>query len=572
VVEAEPGASAGDGAAVPDTAQTEARRDFYRLVEDFLNWLLEQEPTYATQLGVHAYDNRLADMSWERIAASVRRIEQFGRRLDGFAPGADTDWAVDLALMKALAGRWVRDLRDLDLAHRSPDLYLGEALFGPYLLLMKDFAPLPQRAADLAGRLGDVPAVLAAAQANLRNVPGVWVQIAHQTVGGALGLFQHLIPAVAAQLEATHPLLAAQVRTTNDQAITALHGFAHFLETHVQEAPDATFAVGTDIWNAKVREEQMLDLDADQIEAIGHKLIAATERDLAAEARRLDPGGARTWRAVLAEVRQQHPPRAGLLAAYRDAMAASRQFVIAHDLVTLPPGESLAIQETPAPIRPLFPFAAYMQPGPFEQQQQGVFCVTPVEPGLDPQEEETRLRGHPYAKIPIMAVHEGYPGHHVQLVWANQAETLPRRLGSTLSTLFIEGWAFYCEEMMEQEGFLADPRGRLMRLAEQLWRACRIVIDVGLHCRGMSFEAAVAMLVEVAGMEQPDAVAEVQRYTGSPTQPMSYLMGKREIMAIAAEYRARQGAAFQLKAFHDALLACGSLPPRLIRWQLFGRE
>ena len=111
-----------------------------------------------------------------------------------------------------------------------------------------------------------------------------------------------------------------------------------------------------------------------------------------------------------------------------------------------------------------------------------------------------------------------------------------------------------------------------MRLAEQLWRACRIVIDVGLHCRGMSFEAAVAMLVEVAGMEQPDAIAEVQRYTGSPTQPMSYLMGKREILAIAAEYRARQGAAFRLKTFHDALLACGSLPPRLVRWQLFGRE
>jgi uncharacterized protein (DUF885 family) len=97
------------------------------------------------------------------------------------------------------------------------------------------------------------------------------------------------------------------------------------------------------------------------------------------------------------------------------------------------------------------------------------------------------------------------------------------------------------------------------------------VIDVGLHCRGMSFEAAVVMLVEVAGLVQPDAVAEVQRYTGSPTQPMSYLMGKREILALAAEYRARQGAAFRLKGFHDALLACGSLPPRLVRWELFGR-
>jgi uncharacterized protein (DUF885 family) len=124
--------------------------------------------------------------------------------------------------------------------------------------------------------------------------------------------------------------------------------------------------------------------------------------------------------------------------------------------------------------------------------------------------------------------------------------------------------------MMEREGFLTDPRGRLMRLAEQLWRACRIVIDVGLHCRGMKFEDAVEMLVSVAGMEQPDAVAEVQRYTSNPTQPMSYLIGKREILTLAEEYRRRQGAAYRLKQFHDDLLACGTLPPRLLRLKLFG--
>jgi uncharacterized protein (DUF885 family) len=260
-----------------------------------------------------------------------------------------------------------------------------------------------------------------------------------------------------------------------------------------------------------------------------------------------------------------------LLDAYREAMVASRQFVIDHDLATLPPGESLEIQETPLPLRPVYPFAAYLQPGAFEQQQAGVFCVTPVDPGLDAAAAETRLRGHPYAKIPIMAVHEGYPGHHVQLVWGNQADTVPRKLGSALSTLFIEGWAFYCEEMMEREGFLTDPRGRLMRLAEQLWRACRIVIDVGLHCRGMKFDYAVDMLVNVAGLERPDAVAEVQRYTSSPTQPMSYLLGKREILTLAEEYRQRQGADYQLKRFHDDLLACGSLPPRLLRQKLFGQ-
>lgn len=552
------------------TEQEQARTAFYQLVEEFLHWLLAEEPTYATQLGVHAYDARLADLRWERVEARTRRLEGLARRLRGFQPGDDTDWAIDLALMQALVGAQIRNVRDLDLYHRNPDVYLGEMLFGPYSLLLKEFAPLPQRLASLAGRLAAVPGVAAAAQAQLADVPGVWVRIALQSLEGGLGLFRDLIPALADHIADQEPLLALRIEKANTQAIAALEQFAHFLTVHVTQAPDAAFAVGEVIWNAKVREEQMLDLDAGQIEAIGHELVRSTQAELETEARVLDPSGALTWRDILATIRADHPPRDGLLEAYREAMLASRRFVIDHDLATLPPGESLAIQETPLPLRPLYPFAAYLQPGAFEAQQQGVFCVTPIDPGLDAAAAETRLRGHPYAKIPIMAVHEGYPGHHVQLVWGNRAATLPRKLGVALSNLFIEGWAFYCEEMMEREGFLTDPRGRLMRLAEQLWRACRIVIDVGLHCRGMKFEDAVEMLVAVAGMERPDAVAEVQRYTSNPTQPMSYLIGKREILTLAEEYRRRQGAAYRLKQFHDDLLACGTLPPRLLRLKLFG--
>jgi uncharacterized protein (DUF885 family) len=248
-------------------------------------------------------------------------------------------------------------------------------------------------------------------------------------------------------------------------------------------------------------------------------------------------------------------------------MHASRQFIIDHDLVTIPPGETLEIQETPAFQRATLPFAAYLAPGPFEKKQEGVFWVTPVDPDLPEDERETRLRGHPYGKIAVTAIHEGYPGHHLQLVRGNAASTLPRKIAG--STLFVEGWAFYCEEMMEQQGFITDPASKLLRLADQLWRACRIVIDVGIHTRGMSVEDAIKMLVEVAGMEEPDATAELHRYTQSPTQPMCYLMGKLELMKIADEYRSMKGPAFNLKAFHDELLSFGSLTPKLMRKMLF---
>jgi Uncharacterized protein conserved in bacteria len=169
----------------------------------------------------------------------------------------------------------------------------------------------------------------------------------------------------------------------------------------------------------------------------------------------------------------------------------------------------------------------------------------------------------------VTALHEAYPGHHLQLVWANRQETIPRRMGTFLATLFIEGWAFYCEELMEQLGYIAGPTQRLGRLADQLWRAARIIIDVSLHTRGMLVDEAVDFLVRECQLEPANALAEVRRYTASPTQPQSYLMGKLAILELVADYRRAHPEA-SMRQIHDAILGCGSLPPRLMRQRLLG--
>lgn len=138
------------------------------------------------------------------------------------------------------------------------------------------------------------------------------------------------------------------------------------------------------------------------------------------------------------------------------------------------------------------------------------------------------------------------------------------------STVFIEGWALYCEEMMLAQGFLNSPKHKLMQLKDQLWRACRVVIDVGIHCFEMTFDEAVEMLVEIAGLERSNAVAEVNRYTQSPTQPMSYLVGKIEITRLKERYQAAEGENFNLKEFHDRLLGYGSIPPGIIERDMIG--
>jgi uncharacterized protein (DUF885 family) len=192
-----------------------------------------------------------------------------------------------------------------------------------------------------------------------------------------------------------------------------------------------------------------------------------------------------------------------------------------------------------------------------------------VEEGADPEATERKLRGHPWADIPVTALHEAYPGHHLQLVVANRTPSLPRLFGGFLSSLFIEGWAFYCEELMEELGFIDQPIQKLARLQAQLWRASRIILDPSLHTGKMTVEEAIGFLVERAGLEPDDARAEVIRYTTTPTQPQSYLMGKLQILDIVAEYRIRYPHA-TMRQMHDAILQSGSLPPRLMRLRLFG--
>jgi len=208
-----------------------------------------------------------------------------------------------------------------------------------------------------------------------------------------------------------------------------------------------------------------------------------------------------------------------------------------------------------------------MQPGMFEENQDGIFVVTPVDANAPEDVQEQKLKGHFNVKLPVVALHEAYPGHHLQLVWANRTETLPRRMGSFLATLFIEGWAFYCEELMEKLGWISKPIQRLGRLHDQLWRAARIILEASLHTKGMTVDEAINFMVEKVQLEPENAKAEVWRYTQTPGQPQSYLMGKLQILDLIDDLK-KANPDLSMKEMHDKLLGAGSLPPRLMRQAL----
>ena len=538
---------------------------FYRRAEEWLARLLELDPVTATQLGDHRWDDRLSDnttealesqhQEWLATLAEFQAMDTAGFRLDAH---------IDHTLVVQILKSFIRSYEKIQGHRRNPGDYLDETLGGVFVLIIKEFAPLPQRLHSALGRVREIPRVLKEAQANIipAEAPRVWAKVAMKQAQQAPVLFTRLLPALAAQAA---PELQADLTEAGQAAVEAIQAYTAFLENDVLPQAAGDFAAGRDLFDEMLREEHMVAHDADQLLQTGWEQFRQTRAQMEALARQIDPH--KSVKELLEEAKADHPTADGLLATYEEAMAAARQYTIAHHIATIPEGETLRIIETPIYLRPIIPYAAYMQPGILEEKQTGIFVVTPVDPDAPLEEQEQKLKGHYRAKLPITALHEAYPGHHLQLVWANRQETIPRRMGSFLATLFIEGWAFYCEELMEQLGYIAQPIQRLGRLSDQLWRAARIILDVSLHTRGMAVDEAVDFLVKECQLEPSNALAEVRRYTQSPTQPQSYLMGKLAILELVADYRHTHPEA-SLREVHDAILGCGSLPPRLMRQRL----
>ena len=541
--------------------------EFYRRAEEFIDGIMQEAPVAATQLGDHRFDDRLTDYSKAALERRLREIRDIAEEFTSFdTAGFDIDAQIDCRLTLQVAKSILRDLEKFRGPLRNPSTYSDECMGGVFLLLVKEFAPLEERLEKALGRLRAIPGVLAQGKENVRSeeVPPVWNDVALDSCQQGSALFTVLIPALAQKV----PKLESELNTASQSAAQAFKDYGHFLREVVAARAQGDFAAGKALFEEMVREDHMLDYSTEELLKVGWKLFEETEKAMTELAQQID--GHKTARELLEIAKTDHPKADELLDVYRREMARVRQFVTSRDIVTIPKGESLKIEPTPPFVRGIIPYAAYMMPGPLEKMQQGIFLVTPVDPQSPEKEQEEKLRGHYYGKLPVTALHEAYPGHHLQLVYANTVGSLPRKLGAFISTLFIEGWAFYCEELMEQLGYIDQPLQRLGRLSDQLWRAARIILDVSLHTKDMTVQEGIDFLIDKCGLEPSNAKAEVRRYTTSPTQPMSYLIGKLEIMKLIDEYKGKHPQA-SLKQVHDAILSCGSLPPRLMRQRLLER-
>jgi len=531
--------------------------------ESVLRTFWRHHPVNASFLGVHEYDALLSSYEPGALADRLSDLRRHLRETEAVqASGAalPADERLDLALLAGELKTAIRIEEELRIPFRNPGSYLEDATYGVYILTMREFAPAEERARSAISRLEAVPRLLDEARRNLsqpEEVPPLWAEMSSDLTATAGEFFAEAVGWARNRA----PALLPDFGRASETARRAVEEYERFLSEKVRPRARGDFAVGREMFDFLLRESHGLPFTAADLEAFGRKEIEETLRKLRETAAEMGSGG--SWEERVEACRMETPDPDLLLSVYRDEIARARRFLLDRDLFTFPPGEVLQVVETPVFERKMTPFAAYVPPAPFEPRQEGYLWVTPPDRTPSPAEKHRRMQGHALPGIPITSVHEAYPGHHLQISLSNRAASKVRRQIGT--PVMVEGWALYCEEMMGEEGFYTDPRTRLLQLKDYLWRSCRVVIDVGMHTGALPPGEAVRMLVDVSKLNPEGAAGEVRRYSKTPTQPLSYAVGKREILRLREDLRKAEGPAFSLRRFHDRFLQFGSIPVSRIR-------
>jgi uncharacterized protein (DUF885 family) len=541
-----------------------AGSDFSRLVDQYFDAKFAFEPSTATADGVHDLDRLLEDRSAGRIAARIAELRGFLTRFAALDHGRlSFDDAIDAEVLENQARAELLDLDTLAVWRRNPMGYAGLPGGAIDVLIKRNFAPPAERLRAVIARLQGVPALYAAARANLDNPARELTDLAVRMTKGSVGFFQKDVSGWAQQAAGADVGLRAQFDAANGAVVEATRAFADWLEKDLLPRSKGAYAIGADNFRAKLRFEEMVDEPLPALLARGEANLQKDYDAFVATARVIDAKA--TPVQVMKRLSDEHPTADDLVPSVARSVEAAREFVVAHDLVTIPSPVRPRIEETP-PYARSGTFASMDTPGPYESRAtEAFYYVTPVEKDWDAQHRDEHLRAFNRYVTASMNVHEAYPGHFLQFLYAPRFPTKTRKLVSAGTN--VEGWAHYSEQMMLDQGFGGgDPKMRLAQLQEALLRDCRYVVGIKLHTQGMTVEEGARVFVQRGFQEPANGYEEARRGAYNPTY-LYYTLGKLQIQELAGAYRQKTGRS--LKDFHDAFVAQGGLPIALVRRLLF---
>lgn len=549
------------GALAPSSVRSDVGAEFARFVDAYFDARFASRPSEGTAAGLHEYDDRMEDLSRAAVERRVNTLKgQMAELQELRKQSLSFDDAIDA---EVLEGQIRGELLDLEVLEtwRNPMVYAGlpgQAVDG---LMKRAFAPAQARLRLVMARERKIPAVFEAARANVGNPPKEFTDLAIRVARGSAGFFKTSVLEWAREAAEGDGALLDEFEQVNGEVVRAFEEFARWLDEELKPRSNGEYAIGAENFSAKLLYDEMITLPLDEVLKRGEENLERDYRAFVATARLIDPTAEPAE--VMKRLSDDHPTAEDLIPSVRRSVEAAREFLIERQIVTVPSEVRCRIEETP-PYARSGGFASMDTPGPFERKAtEAFYYVTPVEADWDASHREEHLRLFHAPVVALINVHEAYPGHYLQFLYAPRFPTKTRKL--TYCGTNVEGWAHYAEQMMVDEGFGGgDPKIRLAQLQEALLRDCRYVAGIKMHTQGWSVERAAKELFEEKGFQEPaNAYEEARRGAYNPTY-LYYTYGKLEILALRAEYL-RQNPGAGLREFHDAFVSQGGLPLPLVR-------
>ncbi len=524
------------------------------LAHEYFAWRNGQYPVASTDQGLHTWDDRLTDYGTRALAERRGRVKELLAEVRAMPAGTwSRDDRIDRLLFLSELERVAFFDRVMPPEETDPQLYVNECANAIFSLLKKDFDTPARRIRFATARLKRIPSMLEQGKKNLVRPVRLFARLAIEASGSIDPLFNESLMTLAAGLPADETRALVEAR---DAALRAIRGYAQWLQERLPAM--AEFApMGEENYNYLLKHVYLLPLDAAQVAMLGEVELARYRamESLLPDPSLADPDPSRS--------RSVPKDQGEFLKAYESRQAEMIAFLHANRLVTLP-GDlgTFTIRQLPEALKPANPGGFMNPPGLYDKDPGGFYFI----PTYNPKSGNFYIRAAIEDPRPILG-HEGIPGHFLQLSIAHRLKDEIRR--EHQDGVFVEGWALYTEEMLLRRGLYAENspgQGQVLRLSR--YRAARIGVDVNLHTGRWTFDQAVAYFMEAGGLDREAAEGEAAGAASSPTQKITYMVGKWQILRLLGRCRDRAGRDFRLGQFHDDLLKNGSLPLSIVEWLL----
>ncbi len=519
-------------------------------------------PCTATIRGVHRYDDLLENWSNQSCASAEEAISNIASQLTAFTShNLPPSSVIELIITLENIAETLHLLTFERPWEYDPLTYLlpfGSAL---HYMRERDYSPFRERMEAMASRLERFPQFLRDAQERLKPSSSFHVRSAIPVAFGLKLYIQELI----IWLGSKAPEYSSIINPGAIKSIEALMSFREYLMNSLLPEAERRKPSYYASLHHKVRKESLTLYSLEHLWELAETGLNGAMHELETHASTLS--GKESWPALIEKLRRIHPTLDTLKESYMQALLSSQHFTETK-VTDIPSGPPVRLIDTPIFFRIKYPTVSFAAAGGLESVQQTFLCLTPIVTGFSEIEELNQLAEHCLGRIEFTAVHEAFPGHHLHLLYAtSHPQEIVRRSRSLMT---CEGWAFYCEEMAQQKGYLS-PEGILFSLEAKAWRFARMWIEVGFHSGKISYNDACKTIKERLYATQEIAEAEALRCIINPGEASAYCLGKLEFDSLKKEYL-RINPTLDEKQFHEAFLKAGAVPIRLLAIMLGLRD